>query len=106
MAQKMNRLTWKAIGFAKAGLFADGGGLYLAVSPTGAKRWVFVYRRGAKRTEMGLGSFRKVSLARARELAQRDVGLEGLELAVEARGEDRHLLAERRRRRGLPVRAG
>jgi integrase len=53
----------------KRGRHADGGGLYLSISPNGGRRWVFLYRWHGKRTEMGLGSARVVTLARARELA-------------------------------------
>jgi integrase len=54
---------------AKQGRHADGGGLYLSISPNGGRRWVFLYRWHGKATEMGLGSARVVTLARARELA-------------------------------------
>jgi integrase len=51
------------------GRHSDGGNLYLVVDPSGAKRWVFVYRwkepgtaEGAGRIrEMGLGPFAKPS---------------------------------------------
>lgn len=52
-----------------AGRHADGGGLYLVVDKSGAKRWAFLYRREKKLKEMGLGGLNSVSLARARELA-------------------------------------
>lgn len=50
---------------------ADGGGLYLQVTPAGAKSWLFRYRQpGTGRIrEMGLGSAEAVSLAEARRLA-------------------------------------
>ncbi|WP_369916549.1 tyrosine-type recombinase/integrase [Xanthomonas sp. NCPPB 3005] len=50
--------------------YPDGGGLYLQVSATGAKSWIFRYRFGGKRPEMGLGPVHTVSLAEAREAAQ------------------------------------
>jgi integrase len=43
--------------------------LYLSVSPNGGHRWVFLYRWRGKPTEIGFGSARDVTLARARELA-------------------------------------
>src|SRR5215472_4092064 len=49
----------------------DGGGLYLSISPNGGRRWVFLYRWHGKPTEIGFGSARDVTLARARELAGR-----------------------------------
>ena len=51
------------------GRHADGGGLYLSISPNGGRRWVFLYRWHGKPTEIGFGSARDVTLARARELA-------------------------------------
>lgn len=70
MAVRLKRLSPRSIATAKGpDLLADGGGLYLRVSGTGAKSWVFINRVGSKRSEIGLGSLRAVSLARARELA-------------------------------------
>lgn len=54
---------------AKPGRHGDGGGLYLSVGPGGARRWVFLFRWRGKLKEMGLGSARSVSLAKARERA-------------------------------------
>ncbi len=51
------------------GRHSDGGNLYLNVSATGAKSWVFLYWFGGRQREMGLGSALDVSLAAARELA-------------------------------------
>ena len=59
------------------GRYADGGNLYLFITPNGGKRWTFFYRMGKDadgrpiRKEMGLGSAAKgqVSLAVAREKA-------------------------------------
>jgi hypothetical protein len=42
-------------------------GLYLAVSATGAKSWVYMWERNGKRRVMGLGSEKALSLANARE---------------------------------------
>src|SRR5436309_2767356 len=52
-----------------AGLFADGGGLYLQVAPTGAKTWIFRFQLAGRRRDMGLGSASIFSLAEAREKA-------------------------------------
>lgn len=61
------------------GMLGDGGGLYLRIQkPRGdlppSKNWVFVFRRGAKRVEIGLGGYGSgtapVSLALARQKAQ------------------------------------
>lgn len=71
MASKINRLTARMVGAAKAGLHADGGNLYLRVKDTGARSWVFIYRHGGKQKELGLGSAGPtgVSLADARQKA-------------------------------------
>jgi integrase len=70
MARKINRLNARAVAtIAKHGRHADGGGLYLSISPNGGRRWVFLYRWHGKPTEIGFGSSRDVTLARARELA-------------------------------------
>jgi integrase len=61
------------------GRYGDGNNLYLQVSPTGTKAWIFRYRMpgsisrtGKPRSrEMGLGSLDTFSLAEARERAQR-----------------------------------
>jgi integrase len=70
MARKINRLNARAVStITKRGRHADGGGLYLSISPNGGRRWVFLYRWHGKPTEIGFGSARDVKLARARELA-------------------------------------
>jgi integrase len=70
MTRKINRLNARAVAtIAKHGRHADGGGLYLSISPNGGRRWVFLYRWHGKPTEIGFGSARDVTLARARELA-------------------------------------
>ena len=70
MARKINRLNARTVATITAhGRHADGGGLYLSVSPNGGRRWVFLFRWHGKHTEIGLGSARDVTLARARELA-------------------------------------
>src|SRR5690349_13519702 len=70
MARTINRLNARMVQtITKCGRHADGGGLYLSISPNGGKRWVFLYRWRGKLTEIGLGSARDVSLAHARERA-------------------------------------
>lgn len=41
----------------------------MSISPNGGRRWTFLFRWRGKPTEIGFGSARDVSLARARELA-------------------------------------
>ena len=53
----------------KLGRYADGNGLYLVISNTGAKRWILRTLVQGKRRDMGLGSVSLVGLAEARELA-------------------------------------
>src|SRR5205085_9262341 len=66
-----NRLKAVTVTKAKApGLLADGGGLYLRIGPTGAKSWIFRYRRDGKLHDMGLGPLHTIGLAEAREKAQ------------------------------------
>jgi hypothetical protein len=54
----------------KPGRYADGNGLYLKVSASGAKRWALRTVRG-KRCDIGLGGLKLVSLAEAREEARK-----------------------------------
>ncbi|WP_306421466.1 tyrosine-type recombinase/integrase [Methylobacterium iners] len=74
----------------EAGRYADGGNLYFSISPNGGRRWVFLFRWRGKPTEMGLGSTRDVTLARAREkaAAARALVAEGLN-PMEAREQQR-----------------
>lgn len=50
----------------KQARFADAGGLYLQVSPSGSKRWFLKYRVGGKEKQLALGSYPDVTLASAR----------------------------------------
>ena len=61
--QKISKLT-------KPGRYADGGNLYLQVSPSGTKSWLFRYMKDGTSRSMGLGSLADVDLAEAREAAQ------------------------------------
>jgi len=76
MARGIHRLTEKAVQRAKKkGYLSDGGGLYLRVGPTGAKSWVFRFRKmvdgKTKLTEMGLGPLHTVTIAEARDKAMK-----------------------------------
>src|SRR5512144_615677 len=53
----------------KPGHYSDGAGLYLQVSESGSKSWVFRYQRQGRRGELGLGPAGAVTLAEARERA-------------------------------------
>jgi integrase len=70
MARTISKLSAQTVAKAKTpGLYGDGGGLYLQVSSTRTKSWVFRYKIDGSSRYMGLGSFTTVSLAKARELA-------------------------------------
>ena len=53
------------------GRYADGGGLYLFVAPSGSRSWVLRIVIKGKRSDLGLGSVSLISLAEARDEAHR-----------------------------------
>jgi integrase len=53
------------------GFYCDGGGLYLQVSPTGSKSWVFRFQLNGRKRDMGLGPLTTFSLAEARDRAHK-----------------------------------
>lgn len=72
MANGIHKLTAKQVEhLTEPGRHADGGGLYLKIAPTGARSWVFMWKKSGRRREMGLGSAAPgyVSLAQARQKA-------------------------------------
>lgn len=70
MARAINILSVRKVAaLSGVGRHSDGGGLYLRITPAGAKCWVFMTAAGGKRTEIGLGSATAVTLATARGLA-------------------------------------
>ncbi len=82
--RQLNRLTARTVATQQApGLYCDGGGLYLQVSPSGSKAWIFRYRSPLtqKLRDMGLGALHSVSLSDARDKAttQRSAILNGLD---------------------------
>lgn len=84
----LNRLTARTVsGALKVGMHADGAGLYLRVRGPTVRSWVFVWHAAGKRREMGMGSPPYVSLAKARERAQkaRDVIADGGDPLIEMR---------------------
>jgi integrase len=71
MARTLGRLTALKVEKArKPGMYADGGGLYLRVTPEGARNWVFRFMIDRKPRWMGLGPLALYSLADARARAQ------------------------------------
>ncbi|MGB6660126.1 MAG: Arm DNA-binding domain-containing protein [Xanthobacteraceae bacterium] len=73
MAQSLKRLSAKAQNAKPKGAISrflpDGGGLYLQVSATGSKSWMFRYSIDGREAKMGLGSLNAVDLAGARDAA-------------------------------------
>lgn len=71
MARSLNKMSEMGVRAArKTGRHSDGGGLYLNVSISGGKSWVFMWTPpGGKRREMGMGAYPAVTLAKARALA-------------------------------------
>ena len=84
----LNKMNVKLVAKLKTpGVYSDGGGLYLRIRPSLAKRgdmpdpdgkeivaksWIFVHggSKKTKRIELGLGSFNDIPLAKAREKAE------------------------------------
>lgn len=66
----MAKLTAKSVERAKPGRHADGLGLYLLVSKTGAKSWVLRVQVHSRRRDIGLGSLAELTLAEARDKAR------------------------------------
>lgn len=70
MARTQNKLSARAVAtIGKPGRHSDGNGLYLVVDPTGARRWIFMFRWAGKLKEFGLGGLSAVPLAKARDAA-------------------------------------
>lgn len=82
MAKLIERLTSEAIRkVTEPGYYADGDGLYLQVTPGGAKSWIFRYQLHGRPREMGLGPLSAYSLAEARREAadQRKLKFKGID---------------------------
>ncbi len=75
-------------------MYADGGGLYLQVTGTGAKSWIYRYMLRGREREMGLGSLSAVCLADARAKAAecrslRQTGVDPIDRRKEERDQAR-----------------
>lgn len=82
MARGINRLSARRVAtVTERGYHADGGGLYLQVTASGAKSWVFRFTLRGKTRDMGLGPLHTVGLAEARTAASeaRQALLSGLD---------------------------
>ena len=87
MPKKVNRLSAVKVAGAKMpGFYADGDGLYLQVTDSGSRSWVFQFKAGGRTRDMGLGSLSTVGLAEARRMAAecRRQRLQGID-PIEAR---------------------
>ena len=70
MARAIEKLTALKVEKEKrAGMYGDGGGLYLRVTDDGAKNWVFRFMLNGRPRWMGMGALHTVSLAEARKRA-------------------------------------
>jgi integrase len=84
----LNRLsTFKVSNLKRKGLHADGGGLYLRISDSGTKAWIFRFGENGKLHDMGLGALHTISLAEAREMATecRKLRLQGIDPIIHRR---------------------
>jgi integrase len=91
VAKTIEKLAALFVGRTKeVGMHADGGGLYLQVTASGAKSWIFRFEINGRERAMGLGSLNAVSLAEARKQAEecrglRQRGIDPIEYRNEAR---------------------
>jgi hypothetical protein len=75
MARAIGRLTaqkvekFKNAENPKPGMYADGAGLYLRITPQGARNWVLRYMLNRRPRWMGLGPLALYGLADARAKA-------------------------------------
>jgi integrase len=85
MARTIGRLTALKVDKAKRpGMYADGGGLYLRVTHSGTKNWVFRFMLNGRPRWMGVGPLHIIGLAEARNRAagfrlQRHDGIDPIE---------------------------
>jgi len=86
LPKKAAGLTARQVQTKGPGVYADGGGLYLRVTPTLARLWLYRFQVRGRRRDMGLGSAELYSLAEARQkaLAARKLVAEGTD-PIEAR---------------------
>jgi integrase len=95
MARPHNKLTPKTINsLKKSGYHSDGNGLYLQISKSLTKSWLFIYKLDGKKTEIGLGSINTITLAEAREQAQsyRKLLASGINPLIEKRKKEQERL--------------
>jgi integrase len=72
MGRGLNRLSAVQVGKVRSpAYYADGGCLYLRVASGGSKSWIFRFTISGRTRDAGLGSYPALSLADAREEAER-----------------------------------
>jgi integrase len=70
LARTVQKLTpLKVARLAAPGMYSDGAGLYLQVTASGAKSWIYRFSLRGKAREMGLGSAAVLGLSEARTRA-------------------------------------
>jgi integrase len=70
MARRVDQLSAIVVkALSSPGYYGDGNGLYLQISASGSKSWIFRFSNSGKRREMGLGPLHTISLGLAREKA-------------------------------------
>jgi integrase len=93
MARTIGRLTTlKVERTKKPGMLADGGGLNLQITESGAKSWIYRYTLNGRAREMGLGPLSTIGLADARTRAAecrrlRHDGIDPIEARKASRGQ-------------------
>ncbi len=71
MARTVEKLSALTVSRAKEpGYYGDGAGLYLQVSKSLTKSWIFRFTFNGKQREMGLGALHTITLAEARDKAK------------------------------------
>ena len=90
MARAIGRLTALKVEKAKEpGMYADGGGLYLRVTPEGARNWVLRFMLDRRPRWMGLGplalyGLQEVGAKALQAMASASAALSGID-PIEAR---------------------
>ena len=92
MARTIGRLTALKVDKAKTpGMYADGGGLYLRITPEGTKNWVFRFMLNGRPRWMGMGPLHTIGLGegRTRAAEYRKQRYDGID-PIDARRAERH----------------
>ena len=93
---KLNRTVVKALN--SAGLYNDGGGLYLQITKGGSKSWIYRYKLFDRRRDMGLGPVSRtnhIDVARSNAEKARSLVKSGID-PLEQRDVDQGLVVKKR----------